>query len=83
MFLSQFHYRQFNSDSVLIGSGWFNVLSRVHSATAQQLREMQDEQANPKNAVVSYCATSLWACLEPSVFNYLCMFLQHMQCCTS
>uniref|UniRef100_A0A8C3VCM9 Myosin X n=1 Tax=Catharus ustulatus TaxID=91951 RepID=A0A8C3VCM9_CATUS len=32
-------------------SGWFNVLSRVHSATAQQLREMQDEQANPKNAV--------------------------------
>uniref|UniRef100_A0A8V5G794 Uncharacterized protein n=1 Tax=Melopsittacus undulatus TaxID=13146 RepID=A0A8V5G794_MELUD len=40
-------------------SGWFNVLSRVHSATAQQLREMQDEQANPKNAVVSYCATSL------------------------
>uniref|UniRef100_A0A669QA66 Myosin X n=1 Tax=Phasianus colchicus TaxID=9054 RepID=A0A669QA66_PHACC len=39
-------------------SGWFNVLSRVHSATAQQLREMQDEQANPKNAVVSYCATS-------------------------
>uniref|UniRef100_A0A663MYT0 Myosin X n=1 Tax=Athene cunicularia TaxID=194338 RepID=A0A663MYT0_ATHCN len=33
-------------------SGWFNVLSRVHSATAQQLREMQDEQANPKNAVL-------------------------------
>uniref|UniRef100_A0A8B9IUT1 Unconventional myosin-X-like protein n=1 Tax=Amazona collaria TaxID=241587 RepID=A0A8B9IUT1_9PSIT len=33
-------------------SGWFNVLSRVHSATAQQLREMQDEQANPKNAVI-------------------------------
>uniref|UniRef100_A0A8C4WUF6 Unconventional myosin-X-like n=1 Tax=Gopherus evgoodei TaxID=1825980 RepID=A0A8C4WUF6_9SAUR len=32
-------------------SGWFNVLSRVHGATAQQLREMQDEQANPKNAV--------------------------------
>ncbi|XP_030309911.1 unconventional myosin-X-like isoform X3 [Calypte anna] len=32
-------------------SDWFNVLSRVHSATAQQLREMQDEQANPKNAV--------------------------------
>uniref|UniRef100_A0A8B9E559 Myosin X n=1 Tax=Anser cygnoides TaxID=8845 RepID=A0A8B9E559_ANSCY len=50
-------------------SGWFNVLSRVHSATAQQLREMQDEQANPKNAVVSYCATSLWACSEPSVPN--------------
>uniref|UniRef100_A0A8B9CWL2 Myosin X n=1 Tax=Anser brachyrhynchus TaxID=132585 RepID=A0A8B9CWL2_9AVES len=50
-------------------SGWFNVLSRVHSATAQQLREMQDEQANPKNAVVSYCATSPWACSEPSVPN--------------
>ncbi|XP_069473058.1 unconventional myosin-X-like [Ambystoma mexicanum] len=32
-------------------SGWFNVLSRVHGATAQQLREMRDEQANPKNAV--------------------------------
>ncbi|XP_019378232.1 PREDICTED: unconventional myosin-X-like [Gavialis gangeticus] len=32
-------------------SGWFNVLSCVHSATVQQLREMQDEQANPKNAV--------------------------------
>ncbi|XP_053327663.1 unconventional myosin-X-like [Spea bombifrons] len=32
-------------------SGWFNVLSRVHTATAQQLREMRDEQANPKNAV--------------------------------
>ncbi|MBN3297313.1 MYO10 protein, partial [Amia calva] len=32
-------------------SGWFNVLSRVHSATAEQLLEMQDEQANPKNAV--------------------------------
>ncbi|MBN3318937.1 MYO10 protein, partial [Atractosteus spatula] len=34
-------------------SGWFNVLSRVHSATTEQLLEMQDEQANPKNAVVS------------------------------
>ncbi|XP_077303906.1 unconventional myosin-X-like isoform X2 [Lithobates pipiens] len=32
-------------------SGWFNVLSRVHMATAQQLRDMRDEQANPKNAV--------------------------------
>ncbi|XP_068103498.1 unconventional myosin-X-like [Hyperolius riggenbachi] len=32
-------------------SGWFNVLSRVHTATAQQLRDMRDEQANPKNAV--------------------------------
>uniref|UniRef100_A0A8C4RZS7 Unconventional myosin-X-like n=1 Tax=Erpetoichthys calabaricus TaxID=27687 RepID=A0A8C4RZS7_ERPCA len=32
-------------------SGWFNILSRVHGATSQQLREMHDEQANPKNAV--------------------------------
>ncbi|XP_043931168.1 unconventional myosin-X-like [Protopterus annectens] len=32
-------------------SGWFNVLSRVHSATDAQLREMRDEQANPKNAM--------------------------------
>ncbi|XP_067890797.1 unconventional myosin-X-like isoform X1 [Heterodontus francisci] len=32
-------------------SDWFNVLSGVHSATQQQLREMRDEQANPKNAV--------------------------------
>ncbi|KAL8182971.1 UNVERIFIED_CONTAM: Unconventional myosin-X, partial [Gekko kuhli] len=32
-------------------SDWFNILSRVHTATEQQLREMQDEQANPKNAV--------------------------------
>ncbi|KAG9349282.1 hypothetical protein JZ751_027725 [Albula glossodonta] len=32
-------------------SGWFNVLSRVHSATPEQLLEMQHEQANPKNAV--------------------------------
>uniref|UniRef100_A0A4W3J5L3 Unconventional myosin-X-like n=1 Tax=Callorhinchus milii TaxID=7868 RepID=A0A4W3J5L3_CALMI len=30
---------------------WFNVLSHVHSATELQLREMRDEQANPKNAV--------------------------------
>ncbi|KAJ8349865.1 hypothetical protein SKAU_G00249950 [Synaphobranchus kaupii] len=32
-------------------SGWFNVLSGVHSATPEQLLEMQHEQANPKNAV--------------------------------
>ncbi|KAL7865165.1 hypothetical protein SRHO_G00104120 [Serrasalmus rhombeus] len=32
-------------------SGWFSVLSRVHSATPEQLMEMQHEQANPKNAV--------------------------------
>ncbi|XP_031414316.1 unconventional myosin-X isoform X2 [Clupea harengus] len=32
-------------------SGWFNVLSRVHSATQEQLMEMSHEQANPKNAV--------------------------------
>uniref|UniRef100_A0A3Q1JFB9 Myosin X, like 1 n=1 Tax=Anabas testudineus TaxID=64144 RepID=A0A3Q1JFB9_ANATE len=32
-------------------SGWFNVLSRVHTASSQQLVEMHHEQANPKNAV--------------------------------
>ncbi|XP_030643484.1 unconventional myosin-X [Chanos chanos] len=32
-------------------SGWFSVLSRVHSASPEQLLEMQHEQANPKNAV--------------------------------
>uniref|UniRef100_A0AAV2JXA4 Uncharacterized protein n=1 Tax=Knipowitschia caucasica TaxID=637954 RepID=A0AAV2JXA4_KNICA len=32
-------------------SGWFSVLSRVHSATSEQLLEMHHEQANPKNAV--------------------------------
>ncbi|XP_033842731.1 unconventional myosin-X [Periophthalmus magnuspinnatus] len=32
-------------------SGWFNVLSRVHSASPDQLLEMHHEQANPKNAV--------------------------------
>ncbi|XP_060786441.1 unconventional myosin-X-like isoform X3 [Neoarius graeffei] len=32
-------------------SGWFSVLSRVHGASPQQLMEMQNEQANPKNAV--------------------------------
>ncbi|TNN84477.1 Unconventional myosin-X [Liparis tanakae] len=34
-------------------SGWFNVLSRVHSARPEQLTEMHHEQANPKNAVKS------------------------------
>ncbi|XP_077392847.1 unconventional myosin-X isoform X2 [Festucalex cinctus] len=32
-------------------SGWFSVLSRVHSASPEQLTEMHHEQANPKNAV--------------------------------
>ncbi|CAB1418909.1 unnamed protein product, partial [Pleuronectes platessa] len=32
-------------------SGWFSVLSRVHSASPEQLTEMNHEQANPKNAV--------------------------------
>ncbi|XP_071196791.1 unconventional myosin-X-like [Salvelinus alpinus] len=32
-------------------SGWFNMLSRVHSASPDQLMEMNHEQANPKNAV--------------------------------
>ncbi|KAK3569434.1 hypothetical protein QTP86_030061 [Hemibagrus guttatus] len=32
-------------------SSWFSMLSRVHSASPQQLMEMQNESANPKNAV--------------------------------
>uniref|UniRef100_A0A673XCB9 Unconventional myosin-X-like n=1 Tax=Salmo trutta TaxID=8032 RepID=A0A673XCB9_SALTR len=32
-------------------SGWFNVLSRVQSASPEQLMEIHHEQANPKNAV--------------------------------
>uniref|UniRef100_A0A8D3E232 Unconventional myosin-X-like n=1 Tax=Scophthalmus maximus TaxID=52904 RepID=A0A8D3E232_SCOMX len=32
-------------------SGWFSVLSRVQSASPEQLMEMHHEQANPKNAV--------------------------------
>nr|XP_043875706.1 unconventional myosin-X isoform X2 [Solea senegalensis] len=32
-------------------SGWFSVLSRVHSASPEQLMEMHHEQANPKNSV--------------------------------
>uniref|UniRef100_A0A8K9XRR2 Uncharacterized protein n=1 Tax=Oncorhynchus mykiss TaxID=8022 RepID=A0A8K9XRR2_ONCMY len=32
-------------------SGWFNVLSRVQSASPDQLMEIHHEQANPKNAV--------------------------------
>lgn len=43
-------------------SGWFSVLSRVHSASPEQLMEMHHEQANPKNAVVSAVLTSAaWA----------------------
>lgn len=34
-------------------SCWFSVLSRVHTASPEQLMEMHHEQANPKNAVVS------------------------------
>lgn len=37
----------------MLYSGWFSMLSRVHSASPQQLMEMQNESANPKNAVVS------------------------------
>ncbi|XP_059823439.1 unconventional myosin-X-like [Hypanus sabinus] len=32
-------------------SDWFRVLSGVHSATQQELREMRHELANPKNAM--------------------------------
>uniref|UniRef100_A0A673CT49 Myosin X, like 1 n=1 Tax=Sphaeramia orbicularis TaxID=375764 RepID=A0A673CT49_9TELE len=46
-------------------SGWFNVLSRVHSASPEQLMEMHHEQANPKNAVVSSMCVS---CTRPNSF---------------
>ncbi|KAI1898304.1 hypothetical protein AGOR_G00070940 [Albula goreensis] len=39
------------AESAEDASGWFNVLSRVNSATPEQLQEMHHEQANPKNAV--------------------------------
>lgn len=42
---------QIYAESPEDASGWFNVLSRVHSATPDQLLQMQHEQANPKNAV--------------------------------
>ncbi|XP_053732174.1 unconventional myosin-X [Synchiropus splendidus] len=42
---------QIYAESPEDASGWFNVLSRVHSANHQQLMEMHHEQANPKNAV--------------------------------
>uniref|UniRef100_A0AAY4BF39 Myosin X n=2 Tax=Denticeps clupeoides TaxID=299321 RepID=A0AAY4BF39_9TELE len=42
---------QIYAESPEDASGWFNVLSRVHSATPQQLMDMHHEQANPKNAV--------------------------------
>ncbi|XP_077581041.1 unconventional myosin-X [Stigmatopora nigra] len=32
-------------------SQWFSVLSQVHGATEQEIGEMHDEQANPRNAV--------------------------------
>ncbi|XP_051556331.1 unconventional myosin-X-like [Myxocyprinus asiaticus] len=32
-------------------SHWFSVLSQVHTSTEQEIREMNDEQANPQNAV--------------------------------
>ncbi|XP_028992569.1 unconventional myosin-X [Betta splendens] len=42
---------QIYAESPEDASGWFNVLSRVHSASPEQLTEMHHEQANPKNAV--------------------------------
>ncbi|XP_051998770.1 unconventional myosin-X [Xyrauchen texanus] len=42
---------QIYAESPEDASGWFNVLSRVHIATQEQLLQMQHEQANPKNAV--------------------------------
>uniref|UniRef100_A0A8C1QF20 Uncharacterized protein n=1 Tax=Cyprinus carpio TaxID=7962 RepID=A0A8C1QF20_CYPCA len=42
---------QIYAESPEDASGWFNVLSRVHGATPEQLLQMQHEQATPKNAV--------------------------------
>uniref|UniRef100_A0A671K4H7 Unconventional myosin-X-like n=1 Tax=Sinocyclocheilus anshuiensis TaxID=1608454 RepID=A0A671K4H7_9TELE len=42
---------QIYAESPEDASGWFNVLNHVHSATPEQLLQMQHEQANPKNAV--------------------------------
>ncbi|KAI7808580.1 putative unconventional myosin-X [Triplophysa rosa] len=42
---------QIYAESPEDASGWFNVLSRVHCATPEQLLQMQHEHANPKNAV--------------------------------
>ncbi|XP_077473442.1 unconventional myosin-X isoform X1 [Stigmatopora argus] len=42
---------QIYAESPEDASGWFSVLSRVHSASPEQLMEMHHEQANPKNAV--------------------------------
>jgi len=50
-------------------SGWFNVLSRVHSASPEQLLEMNHEQANPKNAVVSAASPRLGPSLKSTSFS--------------
>uniref|UniRef100_A0A3Q3W028 Myosin X, like 1 n=1 Tax=Mola mola TaxID=94237 RepID=A0A3Q3W028_MOLML len=42
---------QIYAESPEDASCWFSVLSRVHSASPEQLMEMHHEQANPKNAV--------------------------------
>lgn len=37
----------------VICSQWFNVLNRVHRATEMELRDMKEESANIKHAIVS------------------------------
>uniref|UniRef100_H2LPP3 Myosin X n=2 Tax=Oryzias latipes TaxID=8090 RepID=H2LPP3_ORYLA len=39
------------AESAEDASQWFSVLSQVHGSTEQEIREMNDEQANPQNAV--------------------------------
>lgn len=59
-------------------SGWFNVLSRVHSASPEQLLQMQHEQANPKNAVVSV-RTNLTLSAPLCVIEYVIFMIFHPQ----
>ncbi|XP_069765375.1 unconventional myosin-X [Narcine bancroftii] len=39
------------ADTAEDASQWFSILSQVHGSTEQEIKEMQDEQANPHNAV--------------------------------
>ncbi|KAG7275708.1 LOW QUALITY PROTEIN: hypothetical protein CRUP_011335 [Coryphaenoides rupestris] len=47
-------------------ASWFNVLSRVHTASPEQRMEMHHEQANPKNAVLK----KRWFVLTSSSLDY-------------
>lgn len=37
----------------LIFSEWYSILTRVRSANPYEMREIRDEEANPKNAIGS------------------------------